>query len=89
MNTRPQTGPADPPGPATGPEQGSSRYSPAVQVLGCLLGTVWFTSLAMSGDERPAWLRAAYAVTALVFTTGAGSIAVARIRQRRRGDAAR
>ncbi|MEU9033067.1 hypothetical protein AB0D46_37340 [Streptomyces sp. NPDC048383] len=89
MNTHPQTGPADPPGPASRPEQGRSRYSPAVRIVGCLLGTVWFTSLAMSGGERPAWLRAAYAVTALVFITGAGAIAVAHVRQRRSGDAAR
>ncbi|MFD3875649.1 hypothetical protein [Streptomyces sp. NPDC058623] len=43
----------------------------------------------MSGAERPGWLRAAYAVTALVFATGAGAIAVAHIRHRRRGDAVR
>ncbi|MGW6869286.1 hypothetical protein [Streptomyces sp. NPDC054901] len=89
MNTHPKTGPIDSPGSPSAPEHGRNRYSPAVQVLGCLLGTVWFASLAMSGDERPGWLRAAYAVTALVFTTGAGAIAFARIRQLRSGGALR
>lgn len=83
MNTRTQTSSN------SGPEPSRSRYSPAAQVLGCLLGSVWFTSLALSGDERPGWLRAAYAVAALVFATGAGATAVARFREWRRRSTVR
>ncbi|MFD9370705.1 hypothetical protein ACFWA6_23810 [Streptomyces sp. NPDC060020] len=68
-----------------GPAPGRSKYPPAVQVLGYLLGTIWFAFLAVSGDERPGWLRAAYAVVALTFAVGAAATAVKHFRERRRG----
>ncbi len=59
---------------------GASQVSPAVQILGYLLGTLWFAFLAFSGDERPTWLRAVYGVTAIVFAAGGGATAIARMR---------
>ncbi|MFD3761233.1 hypothetical protein [Streptomyces sp. NPDC058622] len=63
-----------------------SKYSPAVQILGYLLGTTGFAFLALSGDERPGWLRAAYAVVALTFAVGASVTSVNHFRERRRGS---
>ncbi|MFJ7181077.1 hypothetical protein ACIQXA_32855 [Streptomyces massasporeus] len=61
-----------------GPTSGQSKYPPSVQVLGYVAGTTGFVLLALSGDERPVWLRAAYAVVALTFAVGAVVTAVRR-----------
>ncbi|MFE9469425.1 hypothetical protein ACFYNW_38640 [Streptomyces virginiae] len=68
-----------------GPTPSRSKYPLAAQVLGYLLGTIWFAFLAVSGDERPGWLRAAYAVVALTFAVGAAATTVNHFRERRRG----
>ncbi|OEJ21611.1 hypothetical protein AS594_39475 [Streptomyces agglomeratus] len=67
-----------------GPAPSRSKYSPSVQILGYVVGTIGFTLLALSG-ERPDWLRAAYAIAALTFAVGAAATAVKHFRERRRG----
>ncbi|MGW7102497.1 hypothetical protein [Streptomyces sp. NPDC054838] len=68
-----------------GPAPSRNKYSPSVQTLGYLLGTVWFAFLALSGDERPGWLRAVYAVVAVTFAFGVAATIVNHLRERRCG----
>ncbi|WP_331732734.1 hypothetical protein OG592_42285 (plasmid) [Streptomyces avidinii] len=72
-----------------GPVRTRSKYSPTVQVLGYLLGTVWFAFLALPDNERPGWLRTAYAVAALTFAFGAAATAIKHFRERCRGGIVR
>jgi hypothetical protein len=64
-----------------------NKTSSALQIVGYVVGTVWFAFLALSESERPTLLRFGYGVTAAVFLGGAVVTAVVRLR-RRSGHAA-
>lgn len=62
---------------------GNKNKAPlAVQVLGYVVGTAWFALLALSGSERPTWLRFVYGMTAAVFLAGAAVTTAIRLRKR-------
>ncbi|MFD8318972.1 hypothetical protein [Kitasatospora purpeofusca] len=54
-------------------QHAATARSPAVRTLGHLLATAWFAHLALSGDERPLWLRILYGAAGVMFAAGAAA----------------